>query len=153
MQAIGSRPKVHVTADGSGVVGHAGARLLADLADATGLTSAYATVLRPLRPRGTGHDPGQIATDLAVMIADGGGTITDLALLRDQAEVFGPVASTATASSATTRCCASSPTPAEPWPDDYVPETPERTPRAITSPSSTTHSPSSPTPTGTAPTC
>ncbi len=97
MKAIGSRPKVHVTADGSGVVGHAGARLLADLADTTGLTAAYSTVLGPLRPRGTGHDPGRVATDLAVMIADGGETITDLAVLRDQAGVFGPVASTATA--------------------------------------------------------
>ncbi|WP_420709125.1 transposase, partial [Streptomyces sp. AS58] len=97
VKTIGSRPKVHVTADGSGVVGHAGARLLADLADATGLTSAYADVLQPLRPRGTGHDPGQIAVDLAVTIADGGETITDLAVLRDQAEVFGPVASAPTA--------------------------------------------------------
>jgi hypothetical protein len=35
--------------------------------------------------------------DLAVMIADGAETITDLAVLRDQGEVFGPVASTATA--------------------------------------------------------
>lgn len=97
MKVIGSRPKVHVTTDGSGVVGHAGVRLLADLADVTGLTSAYSTVLGPLRPRGTGHDPGRIAADLAVMIADGGETITDLAVLRDQGEVFGPVASTATA--------------------------------------------------------
>lgn len=97
MQAIGLRPKVHVSADGSGVVGHAGARLLADLADATALTAAYSAVLRPLRPRGTGHDPGRIATDLAVMLADGGEAIADLAVLRDQGEVFGPVASTPTA--------------------------------------------------------
>ncbi|MGW2594107.1 IS1380 family transposase [Streptomyces sp. NPDC001515] len=97
MQGIGSRPRLHVSADGSGVVGHAGARLLVDLADATGLTSAYSTALRPLRPRGTGHDPGRIATDLAVMLADGGEAITDLAVLRDQGEVFGPVASTPTA--------------------------------------------------------
>ncbi|MCX5231478.1 IS1380 family transposase [Streptomyces sp. NBC_00233] len=97
VQAIGLRPKVHVSADGSGVVGHAGARLLADLADATGLTAAYSTALRPLRPRGTGHDPGRIATDLAVMLADGGEAIADLAVLRDQGEVFGPVASTPTA--------------------------------------------------------
>ncbi|MEE1771801.1 IS1380 family transposase [Streptomyces sp. JV185] len=96
MQGIGSRPRLHVSADGAGVVGHAGARLLADLADVTGLTSAYSTALRPLRPRGTGHDPGRIAADLAVMVADGGETITDLALLRDQREVFGPVASTPT---------------------------------------------------------
>ncbi len=95
MQGIGSRPKVHVTADGSGVVGHVGARLLADLADATGLTAAYSDVLRPLRPRGTGHDPGRVMTDLAVMLADGGETITDLAVLRDQRDVFGLVAPTA----------------------------------------------------------
>ncbi|MFJ8275644.1 IS1380 family transposase [Streptomyces sp. NPDC094154] len=97
VQGIGLRPKVYVSADGSGVVGHAGARLLADLAGATGLTAAYSTALRPLRPRGTGHDPGRIATDLAVMLADGGEAIADLAVLRDQAEVFGSVASTPTA--------------------------------------------------------
>jgi len=83
VQGIGLRPKVHVSADGAGVVGHAGARLLADLADATGLTTAYSAALGPLRPRGTGHDPGRIATDLAVMLADGGQAITDLAVLRD----------------------------------------------------------------------
>ncbi|MCF4136468.1 hypothetical protein L1856_05610 [Streptomyces sp. Tue 6430] len=54
------------------MVGHAGARLLADLADATGLSAAYSAAFRPLRPRGTGHDPDRIATDLAVMLADGG---------------------------------------------------------------------------------
>ncbi|MCX4573360.1 IS1380 family transposase [Streptomyces sp. NBC_01571] len=97
VQAIGLRPKIQVSADGSGVVGHAGARLLADLADATGLTAAYSTALRPLRPRGTGHDPGRIATDLAVMLADGGEAIADLAVLRDQAGVFGSVASAPTA--------------------------------------------------------
>lgn len=72
MKAIGSLPRLVVSTDGSGVVGHAGARLLEDLAEATGLTAAYSTVLRP---RGTGHDPGRIATDLAVMLADGGEAI------------------------------------------------------------------------------
>lgn len=97
MQSLGLRPRVHVSADGSGVVGHAGARLLADLADATGLAAAYSTALRSLRPRGTGHDPGRIATDLTVMLAHGGEAIADLAVLRDQAGVFGPVASIPTA--------------------------------------------------------
>lgn len=97
MQGIGLRPRGQVSADGSGVVGQAGARLLADLADATGLTAACSTALRPPRPRGTGHDPGRTATDLAVMLADGGEAIADLAVLRDQAAVFGPVASTPTA--------------------------------------------------------
>ncbi|MFD3807900.1 transposase, partial [Streptomyces sp. NPDC058619] len=97
VQAIGSRPPLVISADGTGVAGHAGARLLSDLADATGLTTAYSAALRPLRPRGTGHDPGRVATDLAVMLADGGEAIADLSVLRDQGEVFGPVASTPTA--------------------------------------------------------
>ncbi|MFI1377756.1 IS1380 family transposase [Streptomyces longwoodensis] len=97
VHTTGSRPKLVVSADGRGVVSHAGSRLLADLADATGLTAAFTNTLRRLRPRGTGHDPGRIAVDVAVMLADGGEAISDLALLRDQAAVFGPVASTATA--------------------------------------------------------
>lgn len=97
MHTTGSRPKLVVSADGRGVVNHAGSRLLADLADVTGLTGAFTDGLRRLRPRGTGHDPGRIAVDLAVMLADGGEAIADLALLRDQTEVFGPVASTPTA--------------------------------------------------------
>jgi hypothetical protein len=86
-----------VSADGRGVVSHAGSRLLADLADATGLRAAFTEALRGLRPRGTGHDPGRVAVDLAVMLADGGQAISDLALRRDQPGVFGPVASTPTA--------------------------------------------------------
>jgi hypothetical protein len=79
------------------VVSHAGSRLLADLAHATGLTGAFSNALRRLRPRGTGHDPGRIAVDLAVMLADGGEAIRDLALPRDHAAVFGKAASTPTA--------------------------------------------------------
>ncbi|MFD4948241.1 IS1380 family transposase [Streptomyces sp. NPDC058409] len=97
VHTTGSRPKLVVSADGRGVVSHAGSRLLADLADATGLTGSFANVLGRLRPRGTGHDPGRVAVDLAVMLADGGEAIADLSLLRDQREVFGPVASTPTA--------------------------------------------------------
>ncbi len=97
MHTTGSRPKLVVSADGRGVVSHAGSRLLADLPDGIGPTGAFTDGLRRLRPRGTGHDPGRIAVDLAVMLADGGEALADLALLRDQREVFGPVASTATA--------------------------------------------------------
>jgi hypothetical protein len=80
-----------VSADGRVVVSHAGSRLLGDLADASGLTAAFTDTLRRLR-RGTGHAPGRVAVGLAVL-ADGGEAILDLALLRDQAQVFGPVAS------------------------------------------------------------
>src|SRR5262245_58307193 len=92
-----SRPKIVVAADGRGVVGHAGARLLADLADATGLSAGMREALALLRQRDRGHDPGRVALDLAVMLADGGEAIADLAVLRHQGELFGPVASDATA--------------------------------------------------------
>jgi hypothetical protein len=40
---------------------------------------------------------GRVLTDVAVMLADGGEAISDLAVLRDQPAVFGTIASTATA--------------------------------------------------------
>ena len=84
-----------VTTDGAGVVGHAGAALLRELADRLGLT-------RALGWRGPGgrrrrHPDAAVLRDLAVMLADGGDCLSDLAVLRDQPELFGPVASTPTA--------------------------------------------------------
>lgn len=86
-----------VTADGAGVASHAGSRLLADLADRTGLTNALGDALVGTRQRRSTHDPGRVLTDLAVMLADGGRGISGLAVLRDRPELFGQVASTATA--------------------------------------------------------
>lgn len=97
MKSTGTRPKVTVSADGRGVVGRAGARLLADVADATGLTSAFSEALAGLRQRRGGHDPGRVAVDVAVLLADGGRVIADLAVLRDQPDLFGAVASDPTA--------------------------------------------------------
>lgn len=91
------RPRVRVTVGGKGVVSHAGARLLADVADAVGLTGALSVAMAPTRQRAGGWDRGRVLVDLAVMLADGGETVSDLAVLRDQPGVFGPVASVATA--------------------------------------------------------
>jgi hypothetical protein len=79
------------------VVGHAGARLLTDIADTTGLTAGFGDALTSVRQRRSRHDPGRVAIDVAVMLADGGQAIADLAVLRDQAALFGPVASDPTA--------------------------------------------------------
>lgn len=80
-----------------GVSPHAGSRLLADLAEVTGLTAGFGEALGGLRRRRSRHDPGRVLVDVAVMLADGGEAISDLAVLRDQPELFGTVASTATA--------------------------------------------------------
>jgi len=71
--------------------------LLADLADASGLTDGLSVAMAPTKQRQRGHDRGHVLADLAVMIADGGDTISDLAVLRDQPDLFGNVASTPTA--------------------------------------------------------
>jgi hypothetical protein len=91
------RPRLKITGGGRGLVNHAGARLLADLADAVGLTDALSTAMAATKQRLRGHDRGQVLVDLAVMIADGGETISDLAVLRNQPALFGEVASHPTA--------------------------------------------------------
>jgi hypothetical protein len=73
VRTTSSRPKLVVSSDGCGVVATRApgcSRLLADLADATCLTGAFSTAPHRLRPRGTGHDPGRVAVDLAVTLAN-----------------------------------------------------------------------------------
>ena len=91
------RPRLRVRVGGKGVVSHAGTRLLADVADEVGLTEALSAAMAPTRQRGGGWDRGRVLVDLAVMLADGGEAISDLAVLRDQPGLFGEVASTPTA--------------------------------------------------------
>lgn len=97
MKRNSTRSRLMVTADGTNVVGHAGARLLLDLADEIGLTDGLSTAMAPTKHRRRGHDRGQVLVDVVVMIAGGGEAISDLAVLRDQPELFGEVASTPTA--------------------------------------------------------
>jgi hypothetical protein len=89
--------RVRVTADGVGIVSHAGAGLLRELADSTGLVEGWTEALAGTYRGGWEHAPGRVLTDLAVAIADGARSISDLAGMRDQPGLFGPVASTATA--------------------------------------------------------
>lgn len=89
--------KVEVTSDGAGLVSHAGSALLAQVADKTGLTQALSSELAPLQLRAGSHDRGVVIRDLAVMLADGGDCLADLAAVRDQAALFGAAASDLTA--------------------------------------------------------
>lgn len=88
---------VEVRADGEGLVSHAGAFLLVELADRLGLTAALSEAMAPTRERRRAHDPGVVLRDLAVAIADGGDHVSDLGVLRGQEALFGPVASETTA--------------------------------------------------------
>jgi len=93
----GRRITVEVTPDGEGLVSHAGSALLAGVAEKTGLTRALSVALGGVRQRRGRHDPGRVICDLAVMLADGGDCLADLGAMRDQAPLFGQVASASTA--------------------------------------------------------
>ena len=88
---------VEVTADGAGLVSHAGTALLSQVADRVGLTRALSSRLAGLKQRRRGHDPGRVIRDLAVMLADGGECVSDLGAVREQDALFGKVASDSTA--------------------------------------------------------
>ena len=88
---------VDVRADGTGLCSRAGTALLALVADRVGLTEGLCGALADTRERRGGHDPGRVFCDLAVMLADGGRCVSDVAALAGQESLFGNVASVSTA--------------------------------------------------------
>ncbi len=89
--------KVEDSSDGEGLVSHAGAFLLSELADRIGLTRALSEAMAPTRQRRSAHDPGVVLRDLVVAIADGGDCVSDLGVLAGQEDLFGRIASESTA--------------------------------------------------------
>ena len=95
VHATGWLKGLRVTADGTGIVSHAGVALLRALADNTGLTAELSKTL--VSGRLLVHDRGRVLAGLACAIADGGEVISDFRVMGDQAELFGLVASVPTA--------------------------------------------------------
>jgi hypothetical protein len=85
---------LEVTADGEGVVSHAGLAVLRQLAGKSGLTGGLSRALAS--PRLLIHGRGQVIADLACAIADGSEVISDFRVMADQKELFGLVASVPT---------------------------------------------------------
>jgi Transposase DDE domain group 1 len=88
---------VDVAADGSGLSSRAGAVLLVGVAGRLGLEDGLSAALSGTRERRSGHDPGRVFLELAVMAADGGRCVSDLVALAGQPALFGDVASVSTA--------------------------------------------------------
>jgi hypothetical protein len=61
---------VKVSADGAGVVSHAGVGMLREMADYTGLTDSISKELLDTYRGVPGHAPGRVFADLAVAVAD-----------------------------------------------------------------------------------
>jgi hypothetical protein len=103
------RAKITVSADGSGIVSQAGGLLLVQAAALTGLGQGLSAGLARWRPSRAVHDPGKIVTDLVVALALGGDWLADVAVLRAQPGLFGPVASDPVVSRLIARLAADAP--------------------------------------------
>jgi hypothetical protein len=103
VKTTGVYPSVPVDAAGRGIVSHAGGTLLAETVRATGLDHALVAALAPWHSPTATHHPAKVLTDLAVSLALGGDCLADIALVRAEPELFGPVASDPTVSRAVDR--------------------------------------------------
>jgi Transposase DDE domain group 1 len=74
-------------------VSQAGAVLLWETMRVTGLARGLADGLARWRAPRAVHDPGKIVADLAAALALGGDCLADIAVLREQPALAGPVAS------------------------------------------------------------
>jgi Transposase DDE domain group 1 len=109
VQNTARRPKITVSADGKGLVSQAGALLLAEAARVTGLGDALTAGLARWRAPRAVHDPGKILADLVTTLALGGDCLADIAVLRSQPELAGPVASDPVVSRLVTALAADAP--------------------------------------------
>jgi hypothetical protein len=96
MVAAASYPCVGVDGDGRGVVSQAGAVRLVETIRKAGLDGALSQALVPWRRPRAVHDPGKIRLDVAVALGED--CLADVAMLRAEPGVFGPVASDPTVS-------------------------------------------------------
>ena len=97
-QRSGFYPPVRADAAGAGLVSQAGGVVLADTVRACGLDAALREALAPWRKPLAVHDPAKVIADLAIAVALGGDCLADVAVLREQPGLFGPVASDPTVS-------------------------------------------------------
>lgn len=87
--------RVKVSADGAGVVSHAGVGLLRELAEYTGPVDGISAALIDTYKGLPVHPPGRVFCDLAVAIADGADAVSGIAVLADRQDLFGPSMPTA----------------------------------------------------------
>ena len=97
MKSIAVARRVKVSADGHGVVSHAGMGMLRELADLTGLSARVTAVLADTYRGPWVYAPGAVFADLAAAVADGADCIDGVGqLCGDREHVFGAAASTTT---------------------------------------------------------
>ena len=97
MKSIAAVSRVKVSADGHGVVSHAGTGMLRELAELTGLSARVSAVLADTYRGPWTYAPGAVFADLAAAVAGGADCIDGVGqACGDREHVFGPAASTTT---------------------------------------------------------
>ena len=97
MKNIAVASRVKVSADGHGVVSHAGMAMVRELADRTGLSAQVTAALADTYRGPWVYAPGEVFADLAAAVADGADCIDAVGqLCGDREHVLGAKASTTT---------------------------------------------------------
>ncbi len=97
MKNSAAASRVKVSADGHGVVSHAGMAMMRELADRTGLSAQVTAALADTYRGPWVYAPGDVFADLAAAVADGADCIDAVGhLCGDREHVFGAKASTTT---------------------------------------------------------
>ena len=97
MKSIAAVSRVKVSADGHGVVSHAGVGMLREVAELTGLSAQVTAVLADTYRGPWIYEPGAVFADLAAAVADGADCIDGVGQsCGDREHVFGAAASTTT---------------------------------------------------------
>lgn len=86
-------PRLNIATSSTAAVGQAGGVLMTETIRATGSDRALGDGLARWRKPNAVHDPGKVILDLAVALALGGDALADVAVLRAEPGLYGPVAS------------------------------------------------------------
>jgi len=88
--------RVKVEPGGTGVAAHVGLHALGAFADQIGLGAALSGAIEPTGERAPLHDRGKVLVHMALVLAGGGESCSDVEHLRAQPSLFGDVASDTT---------------------------------------------------------
>lgn len=96
MKLTRTYPRLHIDTAPSNALGHAGGLLLTETVHTSSLGHHLKTALTPWKKPFAVHDPAKILLDLAITLGLGGDALSNTTAVRDEPDLYGPVASNPT---------------------------------------------------------
>ncbi len=96
MKPTRTYPRLHIDTAPSNALGHAGGLLLTETVHTSSLGHHLKTALAPWKKPFAVHDPAKVLLDLAITLGLGGDALSDTTAVRDEPDLYGPVASNPT---------------------------------------------------------